>query len=140
MTTEATTFMDPDSVLPDQYFDSIRLPAGVASERKLMLAILQDAVDCYHRYMLARDPRGQQEFSEARDWIESPEEKWVFSFENICGMLSLDPLYIRDGLARIAKARVGNRVIRERLTPRIVPVSERTTPASVTHDKLQIAS
>jgi hypothetical protein len=84
--------------------------------------VLRDAVECYQKYALARDPRGRFEFDEARRWIESDERDWPYSFENICDVLDIDPIYLREGLARFAP-----RMIRrdEMRTPRIVPLEER---------------
>ena len=65
-----------------------------------MLAVLEDAIDCYQKYALADDPRGKQFFAEARDWIMSPEKRWLFSFESICLVVDMNPNYIRKGLKR----------------------------------------
>ena len=86
-----------------------------------MLAVLRDAVECYQKFALARDPRGHFEFEEARRWIDSTEREWPYSFENICDVLDIDPVYMREGLARYAPR--GMR--REMRKPRIVPLEER---------------
>lgn len=90
-------------------------------ERSLMLAVLRDAVECYQKYALARDPRGRFEFEEARRWIDSPDRDWPYSFENICDVLDIDPLYLREGLERYAPR--GFR--RDMRKPRIVPLEDR---------------
>jgi hypothetical protein len=40
----------------------------------------------------------QKLFQEAEDWILNKNTDWLFSFENICENLQLNPDYIRRGL------------------------------------------
>ena len=67
-------------------------------EEKLMLAVLQDAVECFQVYVLAETHREKRLFQEAEDWILETDSEWLFSFENICETLQLNPGYIRQGL------------------------------------------
>lgn len=125
---ETNSLFDPEVVLPDQMFPGSKLPAFVQSEGRLMLAILQDAVDCYQRHALARNPRHRAEFEEAKQWISSTDSDWVFSFENICNVLGIDPDYVRSGLAnRNPQNRQRGRAM-HRSTPRIVPLGTREQP------------
>src|SRR5205807_2678357 len=81
---------------------------GRERERLLMLAVLEDAVDCYQKYAHARDLRGRQLFEESLDWVQSPDRTWLFSFENICDTLEISAEYVRRGL-REWRARGGRR-------------------------------
>ncbi len=65
-----------------------------------MLAVLEDAIDCFQKYAHSDDLRGQQLFDDSHEWIMSTERKWLFSFENICEIVDMNPGYIRDGLHR----------------------------------------
>lgn len=94
---------EPHTVLPAQYFNSLRRRTEFNGERRLMLAILEDAVDCYRKHAAAVDHRGRQLFEEAQSWIDAADSNWLFSFQNICDVLGLDSAYIRSGL-RKAKA------------------------------------
>jgi hypothetical protein len=114
---DTMNLFEPDSVLPDQ-FASKTGRAVMGPERTLMLAVLQDAVDCYQKYALARDARGTFEFQESRKWIESVDRDWPFSYENICDVLGIDPDAVRDKLRTIATYTA----TRERLKPTIVPL------------------
>lgn len=91
---------EPDVLLPAQYFAAFRRMGGLDRERLLMLAVLEDAVDCFQKYSIAKDPRGGQLFSEANEWVGSGDKGWLFSFENICDTLEIDPSYVRRGLRR----------------------------------------
>lgn len=125
---EANNLFDPEVVLPDQMFPGSKLPAFVQSEGRLMLAILQDAVDCYQRHALARNPKHRAEFEEAKQWIASSDSDWVFSFENICNVLGIDPDYVRSGLASQAPQNRQRRRAAPRQAPRIVPLGNREAP------------
>jgi hypothetical protein len=126
----------PDFMLAEQFFDARR--AGLEGERSLMLAVLRDAVECYQKYALARDPRGRFEFDEARRWIESPDRDWPYSFENICDVLDIDPVYLREGLERYAPRGLRS----EMRKPRIVPLEQRLRdqPALENYEVMEAAA
>jgi hypothetical protein len=88
----------PDTLLPSQFFDRLRRRSEYDAERRLMIAVLEDAVDVYRKQAGARDPRGVQLFDEAEEWIENTDRTWLFSFENICDVLDIDSSYVRRGL------------------------------------------
>jgi len=67
-------------------------------EKELMMAVLQDAVECFQTYILAIKQREKRLFQEAEDWILEKNSDWFFSFDNICETLQLHPDYIRQGL------------------------------------------
>jgi hypothetical protein len=94
---------EPVIVLPVQYFGR---PAGVHQpERRLMLAVLQDAVATYLKYRDADAHGERQAFHEVNDWLHSDDTKWPFAFIRVCEGLGLDATYLRAGLARIALSR-----------------------------------
>lgn len=67
-------------------------------EEALMLAVLDSAIECFQKYVLARREREKRMFQEAEEWILEKNSDWFFSFENICDTLQLYPDYIRQGL------------------------------------------
>jgi len=107
----------PDTLLPSQFFDRVRRRHEFDGERRLIIAVLEDAVDVYRKQAGASDGRGLQLFREAEEWIESRDASWLFSFENICDVLDLDADYVRRGL-HAWKARAGRRRTGERVTLR----------------------
>jgi hypothetical protein len=97
---------EPDALLASQYFDRIRRQIEHDGERRLMMAVLEDAVHAYCKTVGATKTRARQDFREAEEWFESRETHWLFSFEVICDVLGLEADYIRRGL-REWKARAG---------------------------------
>ena len=89
---------EPDVRLPAPVFAAFRRAAGLDRERLLMLAVLEDAIDCFQKYAHARDPRGRQMFEESLEWVGSDDRSWLFSFENICDTLEINADYVRRGL------------------------------------------
>ena len=67
-------------------------------EERLMLAVLESAVEDFQKYVLARNPSGKKLFQEAEEWFLEKNSDELFSFENICETLQLHPHYIRQGL------------------------------------------
>ena len=60
---------EPDVLLRDQFPAARRRGAAVSSEKRLMLAVLENALDCYQKYILADDRAGRELFEEAAEWI-----------------------------------------------------------------------
>jgi hypothetical protein len=108
---------EPDVLLPAQFFAAFRREGGLERERLLMLAVLEDAIDCYQKYAHVRDPRGQQVFEEAREWVTSEDRTWLFSFENICDTLEISAEYVRRGLREWKEKNLEGRRPRLLLTP-----------------------
>ena len=67
-------------------------------EERLMLAVLESAVEDFQKYVLARNPSGKKLFQQAEQWFLEKDNDEPFSFENICETLQLHPVYIRQGL------------------------------------------
>jgi hypothetical protein len=89
---------EPDTLLPSQHADRTGRRRLLEGEHRLMVAILEDAIDVYRKQADARDTRKRHMFDDAEAWIEDHDATWIFSFENICAVLDLDPSYIRKGL------------------------------------------
>jgi hypothetical protein len=123
MEAQRTTVLDPELVMPDQFFSTLSKQPKVEGERRLMLAVLEDAVSCYQRFALARDERGRHEFAEARAWIESADREWPFSYENVCDVLGIDPAYVRDGLNRRVRRRKSG-ASQQGVAPYIMPLTQ----------------
>jgi hypothetical protein len=92
--TNSSSFGPADPIAIEQFFTN-----GVhLGEERLMLAVLQDAVDCFQEHVLAQYIWEKKLFQDAEDWIFDENTDWPFSFQNICETLQLNPDYIRRGL------------------------------------------
>jgi len=96
----AFSLFQPDILLPTQYFATTKRKDHLEPEKKLMLAVLEDAIWCFQHCLLARDKRRRGLFSEAEEWIMEENSDSLFSFESICEVLGLNPKYVREGLMR----------------------------------------
>jgi hypothetical protein len=92
--------IEPEVLLPSQYFNRFNGRSILEGERRLMLAVLEDAVACFQKYADASRPRGQRLFQEAEEWFFEGESVWPFSFESICDVLGIDGNYFRTNLQR----------------------------------------
>ena len=79
---------------------------AASAEQKLMLAVLENAIEQFQEYALAEDPKGKAMFVEVEEWLSEKNSDWFFSFENICETLRLSPDYLLQGLILWRKARI----------------------------------
>ena len=90
--------IEPDTLVASQFPNRLLQQAARAPERRLAIAILQDAVECYQKCSSCHDQTTQQLFVEAEHWIMSRNHEYVFSFECICELLEINPDFLRRGL------------------------------------------
>lgn len=91
---------EPDTLLPVQYFEAMRRKHLLEGEKRLILSVLEDAIECYMKCIAATTTKGQHLFRDAEEWINLEDKRWVFSFDNVCEMLDINPEYMRAGLRR----------------------------------------
>jgi hypothetical protein len=84
--------LPPHIILPSQHFGA-REP--LLPELRLMVAVVQDAVNCVEKYRFATDRRGRRLFDEVMQWLGAQETRWPYSFESICEVLRLDANAVR---------------------------------------------
>ena len=92
--------LEPETILPAQFFDRVQIDASLQPEKRLMLAVLEDGVGTFQKYCGASTRRARRLFAEAEEWFASDDMGWPFSFPSICQSLNLEPEYIRRGLQR----------------------------------------
>jgi hypothetical protein len=88
----------PDTLLPIQYFEAMRRKHLLEGEKRLVLSVLEDAIECFMKCIDSSTKKGQRLFRDAEEWITLEDKKWVFSFDNICEMPDINPEYLRGGL------------------------------------------
>ena len=85
-----------DPVLPSQ---AVR-PGPDTPERRLLAAVLEDAVRTYQQLAGVRDVRGRRLFREVAEWFDAEGGDTPFAFVRICEVLALDSAWVRTGLQR----------------------------------------
>jgi hypothetical protein len=88
---EALAFYEFETVLPAQ-FSSPQRRCSLQPEKRLMLAVLEDAVLVYLR--------GLQLVPETAAWFDADDFDWPYSFANLCDALGLDRDAVRAALRR----------------------------------------
>ena len=87
-------------------------------EERLMLAVLSDAIEHFHKYAFSKNQKERNLFREAEEWFLQKDNGALFSFEYICDTLRLHPSYIRRGLLSWKVARGKARLVRKQRTSR----------------------
>ena len=86
--------IEPAIVLPIQF-----LGRTVATpEKRLLLAVLEEAVATRQRHALATDRRGRALLADVEAWFTSEDTTWLCGFVAICDALGLEATYVRAGL------------------------------------------
>jgi len=89
-----------DPVMPAQWFVDAGRAAAIQPEKRLMLAVLSDAVDIVMTAPGSTNVRRRMLFHETVAWIRSDDREWPYSFVNLCDGLGFEPGRLRAGLAR----------------------------------------
>jgi hypothetical protein len=96
------SLFQPDTIASAEYFDGRRRSA-LEPEKELVLALIEDAVFCFKKYLGSKREKEQRLYSDAEEWIFSDDREWPLSFLNVCDLLGLEPDYMRGGLLRWQK-------------------------------------
>lgn len=98
-----------DAFLPAQYYESHN--KEIEPERRLMLAMLADAVRCYQAGIATGSGERARLFTEAKQWLFTEQRNTPFSFDDVCGALDIDPEYLRRGLRCWRARRLANQKV-----------------------------
>ena len=72
-----------------------------------MVAILEDAIQCFQQQFFRNSRNAQRAGAEAEAWLFCNDEKWIFSFVNICAALDFEPQRIQDQLLQWRERHAG---------------------------------
>ncbi|HXC50939.1 MAG TPA: hypothetical protein VN634_08650 [Candidatus Limnocylindrales bacterium] len=72
--------------------------SDIPPERRLLVALMRDAMRCIDKYRHARDSQGRRRFEQDAEWILSNDASWVYAFVRVCEALDLDPPAVRRSL------------------------------------------
>ncbi len=129
-----------DAKFDPAYVEQVRRRHYDEGAKKLMLAVLQEALNNFVQYAPARDAGGKELFNEVETWFLADNGEWLFSFANIAESLGINPYYLREGLVRMkGKITRGQRVASTKTKPfRIGRTAYRTRYTGKSHASLTI--
>lgn len=93
----------PLVMMPAQFY---RPGPGDSPERRLYVAVLENAVDIARAYIPEGDGRRRRlaERAEIAHWLEDDDVTWPLSFRPLCDELGLDHEYVRRGIRSLLAA------------------------------------
>ena len=98
-----SSLLQADPLSSSEFFETFKTTSYLEPERFLMLAVLQDAITCLEKHG-ALGPKGNKRlFDEARDWVLSEDNHWLFSFNNVCEAVGLNAGYLRRRLIQMSE-------------------------------------
>jgi hypothetical protein len=97
---ERRLFGQPDVLCVQEYMHVYQYRPAETPERRLIAAVLRDAIDCYLRDCCAKNRHRKRSFREAEEWFFGSQDEGIFSLDSVCSILNLDPGYIRRSLLR----------------------------------------
>ncbi|HLI64585.1 MAG TPA: hypothetical protein VKV05_14415, partial [Terriglobales bacterium] len=56
---------EPDTLLPIQYFEAMRRKHLLEGEKRLILSVLEDGIECFMKYINSPTNKGQKLFRDA---------------------------------------------------------------------------
>lgn len=97
-----------------QLFDELPDGHGYAHgpERALMSALLFDAIQLILSGRQFRRASDALAYRETCDWVMSRDRDYVFSFENVCEGLGINPDYLRLGIVNICNSKRSKKIRR----------------------------
>src|SRR5581483_4060241 len=86
----------PQTILPVQF----HAPRATGQARRLLLAILEDALRIHRKYGRVPGARRRRLVAETERWLFSDDTSWPFSLVNVCHALGIDVAWLRAELRR----------------------------------------
>lgn len=96
----SSLLLESEVILPCQFFERIRSEFSAQPEKRLMLAVVEDAIATFQKCLPGATHRQRRLLREVEEWFASADAGWPFSFQNICTALGLNADYLRSGLGR----------------------------------------
>ena len=80
---------DAFPLLPEQFAETARALEVAEPERRLLLAVLCDAIVVFQKLAVGFEGPASRSTNEAERWILSDDRRWLFSFVNVCEALEI---------------------------------------------------
>jgi hypothetical protein len=109
---ERTDFEGVYPMMPSQYYDLIGRRTMLDGEKKLLFAVLEDAIRVYVLNMNARTSNARRDFDEVRNWVNTRGNQDLFTFDALCGVFGIAPDALRQQLAVLSASDLPRRRVR----------------------------
>jgi hypothetical protein len=111
-------FSGAEVLLPVQFHQRANSASSGEPLRRLLVALLLDAIRCVQKTFDARQSARRQDYGDARSWIFSDDDRPVFSFKAVCDALDVEPNVVRKYLVQWEEKRLNGeqppRIIRRK--------------------------
>jgi hypothetical protein len=98
MTGNLMAELAPETLLPCQFDDRLFGATRLQPEKRLQLAVLEDAVLTFHRCAAGQNTRARNLINDVSSCVRSDDTSWPFAFLAICQSLNLNADWVRGGL------------------------------------------
>jgi hypothetical protein len=113
------------AILPVQYFESLKKEdPRIVPYKRLLMAVLEDAVRCFQANVGATGAKGRRLFNETELWMRNDSADGPFSYVSVCETLGIDPAYLRRALMDWKTKRLAGQIRRPLV---------RRSPVMITH-------
>ena len=85
----------PDVLTPAQYYPQRRGEGAIQPLKRLMMAVLEDALRCFQNGASATGSRRNLQSMEAEEWFCDTRREGPFSFESVCETLGVESGFLR---------------------------------------------
>ncbi len=86
------------ALLPVQFNELVRRRHDLSGEKRLLLAVLEDAILWYLKNPSPASYGQNREVREARCWVEARGDRGIFSYDTVCDFLGIDARRLRVAL------------------------------------------
>jgi len=76
--------------------------ASASAEKRLLAAVLADAIRLYLKHAHSRTVSGRLLFRDTAGWVESRDRSWLLSYASVCEVLGIDAGRLRNRLRTLA--------------------------------------
>lgn len=100
-------------LMPSQYYDLIGHRTMLNGEKKLLFAVLEDAIRVYVLNMNGRTAGARRSFEEVCEWMNARSDgQDLFSFESLCETFGIQPDTLRQQLSMLRARDLPRRRVR----------------------------
>lgn len=99
-------FLQTDPTVTHEFFETCCNKNFLQAEKMLMIAVLDEATHCLREKALTGEGKTRERKGLSRDaekWVLELDSDYLFSFENICEVLGLNPASVRQQLLRLQR-------------------------------------